>query len=84
MNANFDNIADEQMLSATLLEAFSMPRATSAALAVGDRSAVSSTARAPTPPTPPSIRGSRGGTLRHPWRMAVKHVFPADGEYVFR
>jgi hypothetical protein len=86
MNANFDNIADEQMLSATLLEAYLNAASDISRMAVGDRSAVSldrtyaNTTYASQHPwdhvdgTP---FGTRGG-------MAVKHVFPADGEYVFQ
>jgi hypothetical protein len=86
MNANFDNIADEQMLSATLLEAYLNAAGDISRMAVGDRSAVSldrtyaNTTYASQHPwdhvegTP---FGTRGG-------MAVKHVFPADGEYVLQ
>ena len=86
MNANFDNIADEQMLSATLLEAYLNAASDISRMAVGDRAAVSldrtyaNTTYASQHPwdhvegTP---FGTRGG-------MAVKHVFPADGEYVFQ
>ncbi len=86
MNANFDNIADEQMLSATLLEAYLNAASDISRMAVGDRAAVSldrmyaNTTYASQHPwdhvdgTP---FGTRGG-------MAVKHVFPADGEYVIQ
>lgn len=86
MNANFDNIADEQMLSATLLEAYLNAASDISRMAAGDRSAVSldrtyaNTTYASQHPwdhvdgTP---FGTRGG-------MAVKHVFPADGEYVLQ
>lgn len=86
LNANFDNIADEQMLSATLLEAYLNAASDISRMAVGDRSAVSldrtyaNTTYASQHPwdhvegTP---FGTRGG-------MAVKHVFPADGEYVLQ
>lgn len=86
MNANFDNIADEQMLSATLLEAYLNAASDISRMAVGDRAAVSldrtyaNTTYASQHPwdhvegTP---FGTRGG-------MAVNHVFPADGEYVLQ
>jgi hypothetical protein len=85
MSANFDNIADEQSLSPTLLEGYLNAAADISRMAVGDR-----TARAidHTYTTPAYISqhpwdhvddapyGTRGG-------MVVDHVFPADGEYVF-
>ena len=85
MSANFDNIADEQMLSATLLEAYLNAASDISRMAVGDLHA-------------PSLdRTYSAGTYesQHPWDhldgapfgtrggIVVKHVFPADAEYVF-
>jgi hypothetical protein len=85
MSANFDNIADEQALSPTLLEAYLNAAADISRLAVGDRSA-------------PSIDHTYTNSTyasQHPWDrvdgapfgtrggMVVQHVFPADGEYQF-
>jgi hypothetical protein len=82
-SANFDNIADVQIPSATLLDSYLDAASEIARLAVGDASAsVSSVGykiprltsqwdRAPGAPI-----GTRGGT-------SVVHTFPADGEYVF-
>jgi hypothetical protein len=82
---NFDNVADEQAMSATLLNAFLNAASDISRIAVGD-------ANAPSTPTtyPVSLyisqhawdrvegapHGTRGGVV-------VKHHFPADGEYVF-
>jgi hypothetical protein len=86
MNANFDNIADEQALSATLLEAYLNAAGEVSRMAVGDRSAVSldrtyanSTyaSQHPWDYVEGTPFGTRGG-------MAIKHVFPADGEYVLQ
>ena len=86
LNANFDNIADEQALSATLLDAYLNAASEISRLAVGDRTAVTldrtyaNTTYASQHPwdyvegTP---YGTRGG-------MAVPHVFPADGDYVLQ
>ena len=86
MSANFDNIADEQMLSATLLEAYLNAASDISRMAVGDRNA-------------PSMDRTYSNTTyasQHPWDhvegapygtrggIVVKHVFPADGEYVFQ
>ena len=84
-SANFDNIADAQMLSPTLLEAYLNAAAAISRMAVGDRhaSAVDSIYTAP------------GYVSQHPWDhvdgapfgtrggLVIDHVFPADAEYVF-
>ena len=85
MSANFDNIADEQALSATLLEAYLNAAGDISRMAVGDRQA-------------PAIDRTYTNTSylsQHPWNqlegapfgtrggMVVDHVFPADAEYVF-
>ncbi len=80
---NFDNIADVQMLSPTLLDAYLNAAAEISRLAVGDPDAVpaettysvsgyaSQSERVEGAPV-----GTRGGT-------SVIHNFPADGDYVF-
>jgi cytochrome c551/c552 len=84
-SANFDNIADAQALSPTLLESYLNAAAAISRLAVGDRHA----------PPVDSVYTSAGYVSQHPWNhvegapfgtrggMVVEHVFPADGEYVF-
>lgn len=81
---NFDNIADVQLLSPTLLDAYLNAAAEISRLAVGDAGAtyaertytvsgyVSQGEHVEGAPF-----GTRGG-------VSVEHVFPADGEYVFR
>ena len=85
MSANFDNIADEQALSPTLLESYLNAAADISRMAVGDRTAVaidhtytapSYVSQHPWDHVEGTPYGTRGG-------MAVTHVFPADGEYVF-
>jgi cytochrome c553 len=83
-SANFDNVADAQLLSPTLMQAYLTAAAEISRLAVGDRAA---TAREVTYPVSrwTSQRehvegapyGTRGG-------LSVEHVFPADGSYRFR
>ena len=84
-SANFDNIADAQMLSPTLLEADLNAAAAISRMGVGDRhaSAIDSIYTAP------------GYVSQHPWDhvdgapfgtrggLVIDHVFPADAEYVF-
>ena len=85
MSANFDNIADVQALSPTLVDAYLNAAAEISRWAVGDRTA---------PAVDHSYKVS-DYTSQHPWDRAegapygtrggivVDHVFPADGEYVF-
>jgi len=85
MSANFDNIADVQSLSPTLLEAYLNAAADISRMAVGDRNA-------------PSINVTYRNSQylsQHPWDhvegapygtrggMVTDHVFPADGMYQF-
>ncbi|PYR62658.1 MAG: hypothetical protein DMF91_05935 [Acidobacteria bacterium] len=84
-NANFDNIADEQTLSPTLLEAYLNAASAISRMAVGDRSA----------PTVDHTYTNPGYVSQHPWDhldgapygtrggIVVEHTFPADAEYVF-
>ena len=85
MSANFDNIADEQALSPTLLESYLNAAADISRMAVGDRSArgidhtytnPSYVSQHPWDHIEGAPYGTRGG-------MVIDHVFPADGEYVF-
>ena len=83
-SANFDNIADVQMLSPTLMNGYLRAASEISRLAVGDPAAgpveaaykvprwVSQRERVEGAPY-----GSRGG-------VSVTHTFPADGEYRFR
>jgi hypothetical protein len=84
-SANFDNIADAQALSPTLLEAYLNAASAISRMAVGDRSA----------PTIDTTYTAPGYVSQHPWDhvdgapygtrggVVVNHVFPADAEYVF-
>ena len=83
-SANFDNIADAQLLSPTVMQGYLNAAAEISRLAVGDRSA---TAREVTyqvsrwtsqrEHADGAPYGTRGG-------IAVTHTFPADGDYRFR
>jgi hypothetical protein len=83
-SANFDNIADAQMLSPTLMSAYLNAASEVARLAIGDLHAVSREAlyRVPrlqsqTSRVDGAPFGSRGG-------LSVVHNFPADGTYELR
>ncbi|MBM4193499.1 MAG: DUF1592 domain-containing protein [Gemmatimonadetes bacterium] len=85
-SANFDNIADVQSLSPTLLEAYLTAAAAVARMAVGDRSVRS---------IPVTYRVSPF-VSQHPWNhvegapfgtrggIVATHTFPADGWYRLR
>jgi cytochrome c553 len=83
-SANFDNIADAQLLSPTLMQGYLTAAAEISRLAIGDAAA---TAREATfqvsrwtsqrEHVDGAPYGTRGG-------LSVVHTFPADGEYRFR
>jgi hypothetical protein len=85
MSANFDNIADAQPLSPTLLESYLNAASAISRMAVGDRKATSTD----------EVYSNPSYVSQHPWDhvdgapfgtrggIVVNHVFPADGEYVF-
>ncbi len=84
MSGGYDNIADVQQMSPTLMEGYLRAAARISALAVGDRTASPSEATYKVPRTESQMRhidgtpwGTRGG-------ISVTHTFPADGEYSFR
>jgi hypothetical protein len=83
-SANFDNIADVQTLSPTLLSAYLAAASEISRLAVGDPNATATEATYTVPRTASQTSqvegapyGSRGG-------ISTIHNFPADGEYAFR
>jgi hypothetical protein len=85
-SATFDNIADVQMLSPTLLEAYLTAAADVSRIAVGDRNA------------PRTMRTYKMSAFvsQHPWNhvdgapygtrggIVADHIFPADGVYELR
>ena len=84
MSANFDNIADVQMLSPTLLDGYLRAAAEVSRAAVGNPDAVpgqttysKSRAYSQWDRVEGAPYGTRGG-------FSVVHNFPADGDYVFR
>ena len=83
-SANFDNIADVQMLSPTLLNSYMNAAAEISRLALGDPDATPSSTTYTNPGyasqwdrVPGAPYGTRGG-------ISVVHNFPADGEYRFK
>jgi hypothetical protein len=81
---NFDNIADVQTLSPTLLDAYLRAASEISWLALGNPKATPSSATYNVPRTASQTEhvegapfGTRGGT-------SVVHIFPADGQYLFK
>jgi len=82
-SANFDNIADVQMPSATLLDSYLDAASEISRLAVGDAKASVSTSTfkiARLASQLDQVEGAPAGTRGG---ASVVHTFPADGEYVF-
>jgi hypothetical protein len=84
LSSGFDNIADVQSFSPTLMEGYLRAASQISRLAVGDRGASATSATYKIGRTASQMRhvdgtpmGTRGGT-------AVTHVFPADGDYVIK
>ena len=80
---NFDNIADTQILSATLLESYMRAAAQVSRDAVGDVNASPSTTVYKVPKTTSQVGHVEGAPLGTRGGIAITHNFPADGDYVF-
>ena len=79
----FDNVADVQTFSPTLMEGYLRAASRIAMLAIGDPESTATQASFKLPKTASQMErvdgappGTRGG-------ISVEHIFPADGEYVF-
>ena len=83
-SANFDNIADVQMLSPTLLDAYLNAAADISRLAVGDPSATSTEAQYRVPRLASQTERVEGAPYGTRGGVSVIHNFPADGAYAFR
>lgn len=84
ISAGFDNVADVQAFSPTLMEGYLRAASKISSLAVGDRTASATAATYKVPRTASQLQhvdgapyGTRGG-------MSVVHIFPADGDYIFK
>ncbi len=83
-SANFDNIADVQMLSPTLLDAYLNAAAEISRLAVGDADATSTETQYQVPRWASQLERVEGAPYGTRGGVSVVHNFVADGEYVFR
>ena len=83
-SANFDNIADAQMISATLLDSYLNAAASIARLAMGDPDAAPSSATYTNPGYASQWERVEGAPYGTRGGISVEHNFIADGEYQFR
>ena len=84
ISAGFDNVADAQAFSATVMEGYLRAAARISALAVGDPKASATEHTYKVPRTGSQMRHVEGAPFGTRGGIAVEHTFPADGEYSFR
>lgn len=82
-SANFDNIADVQMPSATLLDSYLDAASEISRLAVGDPKASVATSTYRIARLASQVDAVEGAPIGTRGGSSVMHNFPADGEYVF-
>ena len=82
-SANFDNIADVQTPSATLLDSYLDAASEIARLAVGDATAHMTSTSYKLGRLSSQLDQAEGAPVGTRGGMSVTHIFPADGEYVF-
>ena len=78
----FDNVADVQDLSPTLMEGYLRAASQISRLAVGDRDATPAAVTYKVGRTMSQMRHVEGAPIGTRGGISVTHVFPADGEYV--
>ncbi len=84
ISAGFDNVADAQMFTATLMEGYLRAASRISSLAVGDPKASASEFTYKVPRTGSQMRHVEGAPFGTRGGIAAMHTFPADGEYSFR
>jgi hypothetical protein len=84
ISAGFDNVADSQGFSATLMEGYLRAANRISALAVGDPKAEPSATTYKVPRTGSQMRHVEGTPFGTRGGISTLHTFPADGEYAFR
>jgi hypothetical protein len=83
-SANFDNIADVQLLSPTLMDGYLRAATAISRLAVGYQNTSSTEAQFLVPQWVSQDERVEGAPFGTRGGASVLHNFPADGEYVFR
>lgn len=84
LSHSFDNIADVQTISPTLMEGYLRAASQISRLAVGDRNASATSTTWKVPRTASQMRHVDGAPLGTRGGLSVMHVFPADGDYLFQ
>ena len=84
ISAGFDNVADSQMFSTTLMESYLRAAGRVTALALGDPEAESAEALYRVPKTQSQMEQVPGAPLGTRGGVSVMHTFPADGDYTVR
>src|SRR5262245_12449401 len=80
----FDNVADSQAMSPTLMEGYLRTASQIARLAVGDRSASATSVTYKIPRARSQMWHVEGTPMGTRGGLSTVHIFPADGEYVFK
>jgi len=80
----FDNVADAQAFSPTLMESYLRAAAKVTALAIGDPEAPASETNYRVPKTASQLARAEGAPFGTRGGLSVQHNFPADGDYVFK
>ena len=80
----FDNVADAQNFSTTLMESYLRAAAKVTALAIGDKEAAATETNYRVPKTASQLSRVDGAPFGTRGGISVQHTFPADGDYVFK
>jgi len=80
----FDNVADAQSFSPTLMESYLRAAARVTALAIGDPEAAATETNYRVPKTASQLVRVDGAPFGTRGGLSVPHTFPADGDYVFK
>ncbi len=80
----FDNVADAQAFSPTLMESYLRAAARVTALAIGDPNAAATETNYRVPKTASQLARAEGAPFGTRGGLSVPHTFPADGDYVFK
>jgi mono/diheme cytochrome c family protein len=84
LSHGFDNIADSQGFSPTLLDGYLRAASQVSRLAVGDRRAAPTSATYKVLAVESQMQYVEGAPIGSRGGIAVRHTFPADGNYVFK
>ncbi len=84
MSHGFDNVADAQMFSPTLMEGYLRAASKVSALAIGDKNASPTESTYKLDRTASQASHAEGAPFGTRGGLSVVHNFPADGDYSFR